>query len=113
MKPHVPDTGATHLVLSHLDGLLVDDPGDRLAQWRRGQGAWSRSSSPRQAGSRQEGAGRSPGLLAASWGRGPCAVRWVEEAERGTALGFISVTGLGRAHPWDKGHGRERHIWKL
>lgn len=93
MKPHAPDTGATHLVLSHLDGLLVDDPGDRLAQWRRGQGARVRPVVPagRQQAGGLEGAQGCSRVLGEETVR--CQVGGGGQ-KGGTALGFISVTGL-------------------
>ena len=32
------DSGAAYLVWSHFDRLLLDDPGDRLSEWRGGEG---------------------------------------------------------------------------
>lgn len=93
MKSRAPDTGATHLVLSHLDGLLVDDPGDRLGQWRRGQGAWVCPvvlAGRQQAGGLEGAQGCSCVLREESMG---CQVGGGGQ-KGGTALGFISVTGL-------------------
>lgn len=93
MKSRAPDTGAPDLVLSHLDGLLVDDPGDRLGQWRRGQGAWVRPIVPaggQQAGGLEGAQGCSRVLGEETVG---CQAGGGGQKE-GTALGFISVTGL-------------------
>lgn len=39
-SPTTPAAGAAHLVRGHFNGLLLDDPGDRLSQWGSGEGAW-------------------------------------------------------------------------
>ena len=96
MKSRALDTGAPDLVLSHLDGLLVDDPGDRLRQWRCGQGARVCPIVPagRQQAGGLEGAQSCSRVLGEetvgcqAGGRGQ---------KKGTALGFISVTGLERS----------------
>lgn len=91
------DTGATHLVLSHLSGLLVDDPGDRLRERRRGQGARIRPVVPaggQQAGGLEGAQGRprilgeeTAGSQVGGGGRGG-----------GATLGFISAMWPGGEH---------------
>lgn len=54
-------TGSAHLVLSHLNGLLIDDPGDGLGERGRGQGARVRpviSAGGQQAGGLEGAQGR-------------------------------------------------------
>lgn len=101
------DAGATHLVLSHLSGLLVDDPGDRLRERRRGQGARIRPVVPaggQQAGGLEGAQGR-PRVLGeetagSQVGRGPHAWLYLSDvAWRGACLR-------------DKGCGRGCHVWK-
>lgn len=106
------DTGATHLVLSHLSGLLVDDPGDRLRERRRGQGARIRPVVPaggQQAGGLEGAQGRprvlgeeTAGSQVGGGGRGRGHHAWL----------YLGDVAWRRACLRDKGCGRGCHIWK-
>lgn len=83
-------TGSAHLVLSHLNGLLIDDPGDGLGERGRGQGARVRpviSAGGQQAGGLEGAQGR-PRVLGGGGG-------WSQGGRGGQGARFSSRPGGG------------------
>lgn len=97
----VPHTGSgpAHLVLSHLDGPLLDDPGDRLAERRRGERA--------RVGPVVPAGGQEAGGLEGAHG-GPRTLRDQDHGRQVSGSGGGGGGGAGgrgtvpRLHPGDK-----------